>query len=241
MVRVSWLKGVPCLAARTQSGKAEFFTLLVIKGGKEKGGAVLIRFRGRCAIASMSYYISNNDGKVQGPYPLDTLKSLLASGSITLATQVCEKGTETWERVSSVLPPVQAARPPSPATAPIPASPQPTHADPPSQRSRVFLSEQEHLADIRSRSCYKTLRFVITFSALVGIAVAVAIPLVPLIWAAANGSPRVQESEWRFALLITLGIIIGECILIIATRQMMLLFVDIADTLIFDHNRKRNR
>ena len=199
----------------------------------------------------MDYYFSNTDGQVQGPYALDALKSLLAAGTISLATQVCEKGSETWKPLASVLPPVQATRPPTPA-AKLPPQTMPAasqewqnlaaraaSAAAPAQRSRIFLSEQEHLADIRSRSCYKTLRFVINLSALIAIAVAVAVPLVPLLVAASNNGGRAQESDWRL-LLLTFGIVIGECILIIAARQLSLLFVDIADTLIFDHNRNRN-
>ena len=200
----------------------------------------------------MNYYVSNSGGQVDGPYSLDALKNRLASRSISLASQVCEEGSQTWVPLASVFPPVSAPRPPSSAAQPPPktraAAPQEWQnlaaraaaSAAPSQRSRVFLSEQEDLADVRSRSCYKTLRFVINLSALIGIAVAIVIPLLPFVLALINSSPRLLEAEGKFAVLIALGIMIGECILIIAARQMTLLFVDIADTLIFDHNRNRN-
>ena len=194
----------------------------------------------------MNYYVSNSGGQVDGPYSLDALKNRLASRSISLASQVCEEGSQTWVPLASVLPPASAPRPPSAAAEAPPktraAAPQEWQnlaaraaaAAAPPQRSRVFLSEQEHLADIRSRSCYKTLRFVINLSAVIGIALAIVGTSWPFFLSLGNGSGT------GIPQLIALGVVIGQCVLIIAARQMTLLFVDIADTLIFDHNRNRN-
>ena len=113
---------------------------------------------------------------------------------------------------------------------------------PQTPRARVVFSEQQNLADIRSRSCYKTLRFVInvTFGVL-------SLSALALIFFAASGKgiiylgqPPAGSDVLKDRVLFMLpGVVF--LILSIAGRQMSLLLIDIADTLISDHNRNRNR
>ena len=143
-------------------------------GGAEQAGSEGSSFLPRFALASgeahslMSYFILGNDGQVEGPHPLSTLKSLLESGQITAVIQVCREGENTWVSLSYALqkdqPVYQAVQPVAqPAVQPV--------AQP--QHRQLGLTEQQHLADIRSRSCYSTLRFVINVIA--GIALAITI------------------------------------------------------------------
>ena len=100
----------------------------------------------------------------------------------------------------------------------------------PVARSRKIFTEQENLADIRSRSCYKTLRFVINFAFAVFIASSVGIPFYLAVIAPVAPAKTVLLASGIAALIIC-----------IAGRQIALLLVDIADTLISEHNRNRNR
>lgn len=44
----------------------------------------------------MRFWISRTEGEVEGPFDIDTLKSMLAEGSITLQTQACAENSENW-------------------------------------------------------------------------------------------------------------------------------------------------
>lgn len=59
----------------------------------------------------MNYFILSSDGQVEGPHSLDELKTLFTTGDISLDTQVCEKGQNTWTTVNSVLQQEQPAKP----------------------------------------------------------------------------------------------------------------------------------
>ena len=101
----------------------------------------------------------------------------------------------------------------------------------PVARPRVVFSEQQNLADIRSRSCYKTLRFVIGFTFVVCAAGSAAWPFYLAIF----------ESKLPIQKAALLAVGFAAIMLCIAGRQILLLLVDIADTLISSHNRNRNR
>lgn len=96
-------------------------------------------------------------------------------------------------------------------------------------------STAQVLLRLRSYSCYKTLRFAINLSALCGLGVLISSFLIPIVAA----SDKLADADLKFLILPALYTAAG-CIGIIATRQMMLLFVDIADTLISEHARNRS-
>lgn len=110
----------------------------------------------------------------------------------------------------------------------------------PTARPRVVFNEEQNLADIRSRSCYKTLRFVINLGAWISLAV-VSFQFLLLLKLFVMVGITISDTDTLLNVLIQIGGYVGAIILIIAARQMALLLVDIADTLISDHNRNRNR
>ena len=109
---------------------------------------------------------------------------------------------------------------------------------PQASRPRVVFSEAQNLADIRARSCYKALRLVIN----VYFGVMMLLALI-LIFATAGGysDARSPVTDQLYGRLILISVWVAGLILVVAARQLSLLLVDIADTLISDHNRNRNR
>ena len=101
----------------------------------------------------------------------------------------------------------------------------------PVARSRKVFTEPENLVDIRSRSCYKMLRFVINLAFAVSVAGSAAYPFYLAVF----------EKKLLMEKAVLLASVFAAIILCVAGRQILLLFVDIADTLISDHNRNRNR
>ena len=176
----------------------------------------------------MNYFITTHDNEISGPHNLGALKNLLVSGAITQVTPVCEEGTEEWKSLSEILRRFQAIQR---FQAKQQQEMRQPHAAPqPQQRARIFLTEEQHLADIRSRSCYKALRLVINVSAGVIFAAIIAF----ILYVATRETERFQPK------LIGIGYALVLLIVTIAGRQSALLFVDIADTLLFEHNRNRN-
>ena len=62
----------------------------------------------------MNYFILSSDGQVEGPHSLDALKAFFTTGDISLDTQVCEEGQNTWTTVNSVLQQEQPEKPSPP-------------------------------------------------------------------------------------------------------------------------------
>jgi hypothetical protein len=176
----------------------------------------------------MNYYYTTPDNEISGPHNLGALKNLLASGVITQETPVCEEGTEEWKSLSEILRRFQSIQ--RFQTKQQQEMRQPHAAPQPRQRARIFLTEEQHLADIRSRSCYKMLRSVINISA--GVVFAAIIIFILYV--------ATRDSERFLPKLILMGYGLGLIVLTIAARQSALLLVDIADTLLFEHNRNRN-
>ena len=56
----------------------------------------------------MKYHVTDRNDEVQGPYSLDEIRNLLASGGIESTALSCEEGSETWLPLVSILPPVPA-------------------------------------------------------------------------------------------------------------------------------------
>ena len=176
----------------------------------------------------MNYYITTHDNEISGPHDLNALKNLLASGNITQETPVCVEGTEEWKSLSEILRRFQVIQR---FQAKQQQEMRQPHAAPqPQQRARILLTEEQHLADIRSRSCYKALRLVINVSAGVIFAAIIAF----ILYVATRETERLQPK------LIGIGYALVLLIVTIAGRQSALLLVDIADTLLFEHNRNRN-
>jgi hypothetical protein len=96
----------------------------------------------------MKYFVTDHNDEVQGPYSLEEITNLLASGGIDATALSCEEGSETWQPLATILPAAaptvptptpdapEASVPPAPAGAPsmpsaTPATPQASIPTPP--------------------------------------------------------------------------------------------------------------
>jgi len=96
----------------------------------------------------MKYFVTDHNDEVQGPYSVEEITNLLASGDIDATALSCEEGSETWQPLSTILPAVaptaptpdapQASVPPAPATPDAPqASVPPAPATPDAPQASV--------------------------------------------------------------------------------------------------------
>lgn len=183
----------------------------------------------------MNYFILGNDGQIFGPHSLNELNGLASSGNIGPATQICEEGSTAWKPLASVLQAGPVARPPAPVAMP---QPQPAHAAPRQGRKPDLYPEELHLADIRARSCYKSLR--VLLNVLAGLAILGSIAFVVYLLASETLGADLPSSEKnRIRVFVGISMVI-ELALIVATRQLMFVLIDIADTLLFEHSKNRN-
>lgn len=100
------------------------------------------------------------------------------------------------------------------------------------KRATGEQSPSQFIEMVRKRSCYRTLRDLIDIICLISIVVTVIAGVVYLIGGVAAGSPIV--------VVVGIAITALACVLVIAGKQVSLLLIDIADTLI-EQNRKKKR
>lgn len=161
----------------------------------------------------MKYFITSHDGEVLGPHGLPFLRRLHAAGGIGPATKVCQEGTENWLPLDSILKPGE------------------------------VRTEEQHLASIRDRSCYKNLRRGIKVMAGILILAKAAMIVVGVVGSgtASLFSSKLNSPVWPHLKARLLDSFPGFFLLIVilASRQTLLLLIDIADTLISESNRNR--
>jgi outer membrane biosynthesis protein TonB len=69
----------------------------------------------------MKYYVTDRNDEVLGPYSLEEIRNLMASGSVEPSALLCEEGAETWQPLDSILTPAPAPDPVAEAKAePVP-------------------------------------------------------------------------------------------------------------------------
>jgi hypothetical protein len=80
-------------------------------------------------IPPMKYFVTDHNDEVQGPYSVEEITNLLASGDIDATALSCEEGSETWQPLSTILPAVAPTAPtptpdvPQESVPPAPATP----------------------------------------------------------------------------------------------------------------------
>jgi hypothetical protein len=53
----------------------------------------------------MKHFVTDRNDEVHGPYTLEEISNLLASGDVEATALACEEGSETWQPLASILPP----------------------------------------------------------------------------------------------------------------------------------------
>lgn len=77
----------------------------------------------------MRYWMTGNDGKVYGPFEVQRLREMAASGQLSASDKICAEGSQSWVSASSVLDGPSGAAPP-PMTPPV-SPPATTFVPPP--------------------------------------------------------------------------------------------------------------
>ncbi len=77
----------------------------------------------------MRYWMTGNDGKVYGPFEVQQLRGMAASGQLSASGKLCAEGSQSWVSASSVLDDPSGAAPP-PMTPPV-SPPATTFVPPP--------------------------------------------------------------------------------------------------------------
>lgn len=79
----------------------------------------------------MKYLVTDRNDEIQGPYTLEEIRNLLSSGGIDAGALSCEEGSEKWQPLISILPPVP---PVKSGTAPVKS---PSRPETPVQKPEV--------------------------------------------------------------------------------------------------------
>lgn len=141
-----------------------------------------------------------------------------------METQVCEEGTEAWMPVSSVLHALQG---------PTPVAMQ-------KQRGPLAMTAQKHLAEIRGTSCYWGFRLLTNIVA----GLAILFQTYALTAGVSETSSLAAKGSFGEGIMkarvLMVAIYLASIIGILTMRFLVLVLLDIADTLLFEHARKRN-
>ena len=187
-----------------------------------------------------------------GPYTVEEIREAINDGSIQADGLGCIEGESAWHPISALLNPrpadpvpVAVSKPAQPRVAAQQANiaPQPRLATqkpniaPPRMTAKPSTTENEHLAVIRKKTCYTVLRAVVNFVTIVSCCGWVIL----MISIAMGENPiRTTTNATPAAVRLMLMIIpVSGILLSIAAQQAALLLADIADTLIYDSNRKK--
>jgi GYF domain 2 len=177
----------------------------------------------------MRYYLRINDEE-SGPYRIDDMQRALADGQITLNTMTRAEDEQVWKPLGPVLAAAEA-----PAASHFPPPPAPPKQQQSIHSEFKLKNVRTHLVFIRAYTNYPVLRSMIHILYWLGM---VALGFTALVQLRIFGRPLGLN---LLAYLLIFGSTIVSGLVLHLIRLLLLMFVDITDTLLHDHARNRNR